>query len=86
MEGDSVCVCLSIYPSLVTHPPRVCLTALCIQTPCWVPGRHALGGRAMAFALLGPVVCGVMGFHQILAQVDNSTAVVGGAGNKGHGP
>ena len=40
----------------------------------------------MASALPGPVVCGVMGFHQILAQVDNSTVVVGGAGNEGHGP
>lgn len=25
-------------------------------------------GRAMAFALLGPVVCGVMGFHQIRSK------------------
>lgn len=46
-------MCVSIYPSLVTHPPRVYLTALCIQIPSRVPGRHSLGGIAMASAL-GP--------------------------------
>ena len=48
-----MCVCVSIYPSVITHPPRVYLTALCIQIPSRVPGRHSLGGRAMASAL-GP--------------------------------